>query len=91
MSAAADIVMPVPQLAHSLRLDFPSRTAPASRSFRATKESCLAAGSASASDPAVVFIRSAVSILSLIRIGPPLRVLSLNGCIPGPLLYSSLL
>src|SRR5262250_3505978 len=52
------------KLAHSLRFVLPKITAPASRSFCATKESLEAIDPASASEPAVVIIRSAVSILS---------------------------
>src|SRR5436190_476345 len=59
------------KFAHSLRFVFPMITAPASRSFAATLESCAAIESARASEPAVVCIRSAVSILSLIRTGIP--------------------
>src|SRR5215471_2473425 len=57
--------------AHSLRFVFPRITAPAVRNRSATAESCTGAGPASASDPAVVIMWSAVSILSLIRIGIP--------------------
>src|SRR5712692_8593133 len=57
--------------AHSLRLVLPSMIAPASRSFRATPESCAGREPASASDPAVVCMRSAVSMLSLISTGIP--------------------
>ena len=46
-------------------------TAPASRSFCATKESFAGREPTSASDPAVVCMRSAVSMLSLIRTGTP--------------------
>src|SRR5688500_16525229 len=58
-------------LAHSLRFALPSRTAPASRSRRATNESSAGTDPMSASEPAVVVIRSAVSMLSLSRIGMP--------------------
>ena len=57
--------------AHSLRLVLPRMTAPDSRSFRATKESLVGFEPSSASDPAVVCMRSAVSMLSLIRTGMP--------------------
>src|SRR6266480_2025185 len=46
------------KLAHSLRLVLPRITAPASRSFCATKESRGGIEPASASDPAVVVMRS---------------------------------
>ena len=58
-------------LAHSLRLVLPRMTAPASRSFCATKESFAGCEPTSASDPAVVCMRSAVSMLSLISTGMP--------------------
>src|ERR1700722_11048370 len=58
-------------LAHSLRLVLPRITAPAARSFCATKESFAGFEPSSASDPAVVIILSAVSMLSLIRTGMP--------------------
>src|SRR5881275_2965018 len=51
--------------AHSLRFVLPRITAPASRNLRATAESCAGVDPTSASDPAVVCIRSEVSILSL--------------------------
>ena len=57
--------------AHSLRFVLPRITAPASRSLRATAESCAGFDPSSARDPAVVCIRSAVSMLSLIRTGMP--------------------
>src|SRR6266480_4271762 len=57
--------------AHSLRLVLPKIIAPACRSFRATKESLAGRDPNNASDPAVVCIWSAVSMLSLIRIGMP--------------------
>src|SRR4051812_40342226 len=57
--------------AHSLRFVFPRITAPASRSLRATAESCAGFDPSSASDPAVVCMRSAVSMLSLMRTGMP--------------------
>src|SRR5687767_15274284 len=59
------------KLAHSLRFVLPRMTAPASRSFFAMKASWARLAPTSASDPAVVIMRSAVSILSLIRIGMP--------------------
>ena len=57
--------------AHSLKLVLPRITAPASRSLRATPESCDGLDPTSASEPAVVCIWSAVSMLSLIIIGIP--------------------
>src|SRR3954468_1481152 len=59
------------KFAHSLRLALPSRIAPAARSFAATVESRTGIEPSSAYDPAVVVIRSAVSMLSLSRIGMP--------------------
>src|SRR4030081_1498531 len=56
-------------LAHSLRLVFPRMTAPAARSFCATKESFGGLEPTRASEPAVVIMRSAVSMLSLISTG----------------------
>src|ERR1700704_2825134 len=53
------------KLAHSLRLVFPMITAPASRSFLAKDESCKGIDPPKASEPAVVVIRSCVSMLSL--------------------------
>src|SRR5262249_18256487 len=58
-------------LAHSLRLDLPKMIAPDSRSLFATVESCSGIDPSRASDPAVVVIRSAVSMLSLTRTGMP--------------------
>src|SRR5690349_9392126 len=58
-------------LAHSDRLALPSRMAPASRRRAATPESRGAIEPSSASEPAVVVMRSAVSMLSLRRIGMP--------------------
>src|SRR5882757_6600491 len=55
------------KFAHSLRFVLPRITAPASRNFFATKESCAGVDPSSASEPAVVIIRSWVSMLSLIR------------------------
>src|SRR5262249_60204964 len=49
-------------LAHSLKFVLPRITAPASRSLRATVESCAGFDPTSASDPAVVCMRSAVSM-----------------------------
>src|SRR5579863_5316745 len=54
-------------LAHSLRLVLPRITAPPARNFCATKESFGGLEPTSASDPAVVNILSAVSMLSLMR------------------------
>src|SRR6478609_6593 len=59
------------KLAHSLRFVLPMITAPAARSCCATNESRAATLLASASDPAVVCMRSAVSMLSLISTGIP--------------------
>src|SRR4051812_6569469 len=59
------------KLAHSLRFALPSSTAPAARNLAATVESCSGMEPASASDPAVVVIRSAVSTLSLSKTGIP--------------------
>src|SRR5262245_7479213 len=59
------------KFAHSLRLVFPMITAPAARSRRAMNASRGATASASASEPALVRMRSAVSMLSLIRTGIP--------------------
>src|SRR5579864_1409085 len=58
-------------LAHSLRLVLPRITAPAERSLCATNESFGGFDPTSANDPAVVIIRSAVSMLSLINTGMP--------------------
>src|SRR6478672_7618370 len=60
-------------LAHSLRFVLPSRTTPASRKRCTRKASFGALAPTNASDPAVVAIRSAVSILSLINTGMPWR------------------
>src|SRR6266851_6675608 len=57
------------KFAHSLRLVLPRITAPASRSLWATNESRGAMEPERASDPAVVIMRSAVSMLSLISTG----------------------
>ena len=59
------------KLAHSLRLVLPRITAPPSRSRSTRKASRAAIEPSSASEPAVVVIRSAVSMLSLIRTGTP--------------------
>ena len=59
------------KFAHSLRLVLPRITAPAARSFVATKASRGAIEPTRASDPAVVIILSAVSMLSLMRTGIP--------------------
>src|SRR5687767_4025740 len=59
------------KFAHSERFVFPSSTAPASLSRFTTCASRAAIESASASDPAVVCMRSPVSMLSLMRIGIP--------------------
>ena len=59
------------KFAHSLRLVFPRITAPAARRRSTTNASRAAIDPSSASDPAVVIIRSAVSMLSLIRMGMP--------------------
>src|SRR6266566_6864338 len=58
-------------LAHSLRLVFPKITAPAARSFCAMKESFGGLAPTRASEPAVVIMPSAVSMLSLISTGIP--------------------
>src|SRR5262249_36765723 len=60
-------------LAHSLRLVLPSRTAPAARRRAATWASRGAGAPSSASEPAVVCVRSPVSMLSLRRIGTPCK------------------
>src|SRR5216117_474515 len=61
------------KLAHSERFAFPSMTAPAARSRAATPASAGGFAPTSASEPAVVAIRSAVAMLSLMRIGMPCR------------------
>src|SRR5437899_3745758 len=61
------------KFAHSLRFVFPSTIAPASRSRSTMNASLGAIDPFRASDPAVVIIRSAVAMLSLIRIGTPCR------------------
>src|SRR6266852_1744908 len=60
-------------LAHSLKLVLPRMTAPAERNFFATQESFAGLEPTSASEPAVVIILSAVSMLSLISTGMPCR------------------
>src|SRR5215203_6889843 len=57
------------KLAHSLRFVLPRMTAPASRSRVAMNASRAATDSPSASDPALVRMRSAVSMLSLMSTG----------------------
>jgi hypothetical protein len=57
--------------AHSLRLAFPSRTAPAARSLSTTTASFGWGASRSTTDPAVVFMRSPVSMLSFSTTGTP--------------------
>src|SRR5437868_8538275 len=59
------------KFAHSLRFALPRKTAPAARSLAAMKASCGAIDPSRARDPAVVVILSAVSMLSLSRIGIP--------------------
>ena len=59
------------KLAHSLKLVFPKMTAPAARKLATILASRPATLSLSASDPAVVAIGSADSMLSLSRIGMP--------------------
>jgi len=59
------------KLAHSLRLVFPRITAPAARSRATTPASAGTGASTRASEPAVVRILSAVSMLSLISTGMP--------------------
>src|SRR5579859_5425901 len=53
------------KFAHSLRFALPRITAPAARSLLATGASCLAGAPTNANEPAVVCIRSPVSMLSL--------------------------
>jgi hypothetical protein len=62
--------------AHSLGFVFPRITAPAARNRRATNESFSGFAPTSANEPAVVIIRSAVSMLSLIRMGIPRSAIS---------------
>ena len=59
------------KLAHSLRFVLPRMTAPALRSRVTMNASAGGVTPSSASDPAVVIIRSAVAMLSLITIGMP--------------------
>src|SRR5579871_2052828 len=59
------------KFAHSLKLVFPRITAPALRRRSTSAASRGAGASTRASDPAVVFIRSPVSILSLSSTGTP--------------------
>ncbi len=59
------------KFAHSLRLVLPRITAPPARNRSTMKASPGAGAPASARDPAVVSIRSAVAMLSLIRTGMP--------------------
>jgi hypothetical protein len=59
------------KFAHSLRFVLPRITAPAARSRSTMKLSRAAIDPSRASDPAVVIIRSAVSMLSLISTGIP--------------------
>src|SRR5207249_832418 len=59
------------KLAHSLRLALPSSRAPACRNLATTGASESTLAPTSASDPAVVCMPSAVSILSLRRTGIP--------------------
>ena len=59
------------KLAHSLRLALPRITAPASRSAAATVASRAGRDPSRASEPAVVCMRSAVSILSFNKMGMP--------------------
>ena len=62
------------KLAHSLRLVLPKINAPAARSRAATNASRGACQFSRASEPAVVLIRPAVSMLSFRRIGIPWRM-----------------
>ena len=59
------------KFAHSDRFALPRITAPASRSRPTTNASRAGLASPSANDPAVVFMRSAVSMLSLTSTGIP--------------------
>src|SRR5207248_7751517 len=61
------------KLAHSLRFALPMITAPAALSFAATGASAETVAPTSANEPAVVCIRSAVSMLSLMTTGTPCR------------------
>ncbi len=60
-------------LAHSERLVLPRMTAPAARSFATAVASAATVLPSSASEPAVVCMRSAVSKLSFTRMGMPWR------------------
>ena len=57
--------------AHSLRFVFPIKTKPAARNRSTMNASRLGFDPTSANEPAVVSIASAVSMLSLIKIGAP--------------------
>src|SRR5713226_2477284 len=59
------------KLAHSLILLLANSTAPASLSLRATGASLTTGAPCSANEPAVVCMRSAVSMLSLMTMGMP--------------------
>src|SRR5262249_44158076 len=59
------------KVAHALMLVFPSSTAPAARSRSTMKASRAAIDPSSASEPAVVVMWSAVSMLSLMSTGTP--------------------
>src|SRR5690606_41997144 len=59
------------KLAHSDRLALPRMTAPASRSLPTRKASRAGSAPSSANEPAVVCIRSAVSMLALSSTGLP--------------------
>ena len=59
------------KFAHSVRFVLPSTIAPAARSRRTTNASRVGDASTSASEPAVVCIRSAVSMLSFTSTGMP--------------------
>src|SRR5882724_12834207 len=59
------------KFAHSLRFVLPRITAPAARSRSTMNASFGGFAPASASDPAVVIILSAVAMLSLMRMGMP--------------------
>src|SRR5262245_10149113 len=59
------------KFAHSLRFVLPMMTAPARRSSSTRKASCGAGPDVSTRDPALVSIRSAVAMLSLITTGMP--------------------
>ena len=61
------------KFAHSLRLVLPRITTPAARRRSTMKASDGARTPSSASEPAVVIMRSRVAMLSLIRIGMPWR------------------